>query len=166
MAGKHGISGSHVRAGKLVASGDAIAARMVTRPRQTLDLIPDECWDLLRGASLGRVVFTMRAMPAIRPVNHLVDGRMIVIRSHLGSAIAGHASSNGAVVCYEADDIDPVRHTGWSVIATGMARLVTDPDVIGRYQQKLEPWVSRPMDQVIAITPETITGIRLAGWCQ
>jgi Pyridoxamine 5'-phosphate oxidase len=149
-----------------VANGEAMGARMVARPRQTLDLIPDECWDLLRGTSLGRVVFTMRAMPAIRPVNHLVDGHTIVIRSHLGSAIAGHASSDGAVVCYEADDIDPVRHTGWSVIATGMARLVTDPGVISRYQQRLEPWVSRPMDQVIAITPETITGIRLAGWCQ
>ena len=62
--------------------------------------------------------------------------------------------------------IDPVRHTGWSVIATGVARLVTDPGAISRYQQRLESWVSRPMDQVIAITPETVTGIRLAGWCQ
>jgi hypothetical protein len=35
--------------------------------------------------------------------------------------------------------IDPVRHTGWSVIATGMARLVTDPAAISRYQQTLEP---------------------------
>jgi hypothetical protein len=58
----------------------------------------------------------MHAMPAIRPVNHLIDGRTIIIRSHLGSAITGHASADGAVVCYQADDIDPVRHTGWSAI--------------------------------------------------
>jgi nitroimidazol reductase NimA-like FMN-containing flavoprotein (pyridoxamine 5'-phosphate oxidase superfamily) len=138
---------------------------MLSRPRQTLDLIADESWDLLRSTSLGRVVFTMRAMPAIRPVNHLIDDHTIIIRSHLGSAITGHAR-DGAVVCYEADDIDPVRHTGWSVIATGMARIITDPEAISRYQQTLEPWVTRAMDQVIAITPETITGIRLAGWCQ
>jgi nitroimidazol reductase NimA-like FMN-containing flavoprotein (pyridoxamine 5'-phosphate oxidase superfamily) len=137
----------------------------MTRPRQTLELIPQECWDLLRGTSVGRVVFTMKAMPAIRPVNHVVDGQTIIIRSHLASAIAGHASRDGSVVCYEADEIDPVGHTGWSVIATGMARLVTDPDAIRRYQQALEPWVARDMDQVITITPATITGIRLVRFC-
>jgi Pyridoxamine 5'-phosphate oxidase len=60
---------------------------------------------------------------------------------------------------------DPVRHTGWSVIATGTARLVRDPAAAARYQQLLEPWVDRPMDHVIAITPQIITGIRLVGWC-
>jgi nitroimidazol reductase NimA-like FMN-containing flavoprotein (pyridoxamine 5'-phosphate oxidase superfamily) len=149
-----------------MGSDESAGAPIMTQPRQALDLIPGECWELLRQTSLGRVVFTMHAMPAIRPVNHLVDGRTIVIRSHLGSAITGHASGGGAVVCYEADDIDPVRHTGWSVIVTGTARLVTDPEAASRYQQALQPWVARPMGQVIAITPEMITGIRLAGWCR
>jgi len=149
-----------------MAGDEAIRARIMTGLRQTLELTPAECWDLLRGTSLGRVVFTMHAMPAIRPVNHLIDGRTIVIRSHLGSAITGHASRDGAVVCYEADDIDPGRHTGWSVIATGVARLVTDPGAVSRYRQSLEPWVARPIDQVIAITPETVTGIQLAGFCR
>ena len=45
-------------------------------------------------------------------------------------ASAGPAFGPGAhlgrvLVCYEADELDPVRHTGWSVIATEMARLVT-----------------------------------------
>lgn len=149
-----------------MASDEAIQARIMTGPRQTLELIPQECWELLSRRSLGRVVFTMNAMPAIRPVNHLIHRQAIVIRSHLGSAITGHASRDGAVVCYEADDIDPVRHTGWSVIATGIARLVTDPDAASRYEQALEPWVTGPMDQIIAITPETITGLRLTGFCQ
>jgi len=104
-------------------------------------------------------------MPAIRPVNHLVDGQTIIIRSHLGSAITGHASRDGAVVCYEAYEIDPDRHTGWSVIATGLARLVRDPNSVHRYEQALEPWVAGVMDQVIAITPQTINGVRLVGWC-
>jgi hypothetical protein len=147
-----------------MAGDEAIRARIMTGPRQTLELTPAECWDLLRSTSLGRVVVAMHAMPAIRPVNRLIDGRTIVIRSRLGSAITGHASRDGAVVCYEADDIDPERHTGWSVIATGIARLVTRPGAVSRYQRSLEPWVARPMDQVIAITPETVTGIQLAGF--
>lgn len=136
-------------------------------PRQTVELTAAEAWQLLESASLGRIVFTHEAMPAVRPVNHVVDGQMIIIRSHLGAAIVGHAATeDGTVVCYEADDIDVERHTGWSVIATGTARLVRDPDVMARYEQRLVPWVERPMDYVIAITPRIVTGLRLVGWCR
>jgi Pyridoxamine 5'-phosphate oxidase len=134
--------------------------------RQTLELIGEESWRLLASVSLGRIVFTHRVMPAIRPVNHLIDDETIIIRSHLGAAIVARASAEeGTVVCYEADDLDPVRHTGWSVIATGVARLVRDPSAIARYEQLLEPWMADQMDYVIAIKPEIITGIRLVGWC-
>ena len=145
-------------------AGDGQARAQIRRPRQMLELTRAECWQLLAGVSLGRVVFTMHALPAIRPVNHLVDGERIIVRSHLGATIAARTGSgDGTVVCYEADDLDPVRHTGWSVIATGMARLVREPAVIARYEQLLEPWVQGQMDYVIAIEPQMITGIRLAG---
>jgi nitroimidazol reductase NimA-like FMN-containing flavoprotein (pyridoxamine 5'-phosphate oxidase superfamily) len=134
--------------------------------RQMLELTQAESWQLLGSVSLGRIVFTRHAMPAIRPVNHLVDNQTIIIRSHLGSAITARAAEDGAVVCYEADELDPVRHTGWSVIATGMARLVRDPAAVTRYEQMLEPWAAGQMDYVIAIKPQIITGIRLAGWCR
>jgi nitroimidazol reductase NimA-like FMN-containing flavoprotein (pyridoxamine 5'-phosphate oxidase superfamily) len=140
------------------------AGQSTPPPRQATDLPREECWRLLASVSLGRVVFTMGALPAIRPVNHLVDGDAIIIRSHLGSAITAHASEiGGVVVCYEADVLDPNQHTGWSVIATGTAQLVTDPAAISQYQQRLEPWAAGQMDQVIAITPQILTGIRLDG---
>jgi nitroimidazol reductase NimA-like FMN-containing flavoprotein (pyridoxamine 5'-phosphate oxidase superfamily) len=136
------------------------------QPRQAIDLTEAECWQLMRGVSLGRVVFTQHAMPAIRPVNHVVDDRKIIIRSHAGAAIVSRAvAGDGSVVCYEADDLDPVRHTGWSVIATGMARLVREPAAIARYQDLLEPWIAGQMDHVVAIEPEFVSGIRLVGWC-
>jgi nitroimidazol reductase NimA-like FMN-containing flavoprotein (pyridoxamine 5'-phosphate oxidase superfamily) len=134
----------------------------IIQPRQSVQLTTAECWRLLSGVSLGRIVFTHLAMPAIRPVNHLVDDEAIIIRSHLGAAIVGHAE-DGAVVCYEADDIDPARHTGWSVIVTGMARLVRDPAAISRYKQVLEPWMDGEMDYIIATRPQIITGLRLVG---
>ena len=139
----------------------------ITQSRQAVDLTATESWRLLASVSLGRIVFTKDALPAIRPVNHLVDDHTIIIRSHLGAAIVAHAAfDDGVVVCYEADDIDPVRHTGWSVVATGTARLVDDPEAIARYEQQLAPWVERQMDYVIAIRPQLITGLRLAGWCR
>jgi nitroimidazol reductase NimA-like FMN-containing flavoprotein (pyridoxamine 5'-phosphate oxidase superfamily) len=131
-----------------------------------VELTAAESWRLLAGVSLGRVVFTRHAMPAIRPVNHLVDDETVIIRSHLGAAITGRADGDGTVVCYEADDIDPVRHTGWSVIVTGMARLVRDPAAVSRHRQLLQPWADGQMDYVIAVEPQLITGLRLAGWCR
>jgi nitroimidazol reductase NimA-like FMN-containing flavoprotein (pyridoxamine 5'-phosphate oxidase superfamily) len=145
-----------------VAGDQQIQAQIM--PRQALELTAAECWQLLGSVSLGRVVFSMHAMPAIRPVNHLIDGKTIIIRSHLGAAIATRAAArDGTVVCYEADELDPARHTGWSVTATGIARLVREPAAITRYEQLLEPWVDGQMDYMIAIKPQIITGIRPAG---
>lgn len=112
---------------------------------------------LLGGAGFGRVVFTQNALPAIRPVNHLLDGGQIVIRTRL-SATVTHAT--GTVVAYEADDLDPVRHLGWSVVVTGTARTVDDPARIARLEQALHPWVDHPMDTVIAIDTQLVTGFR------
>ena len=146
-------------------AGDEQVRTTAVAARQAVELTATESWRLLSGVSLGRIVFTQHAMPAIRPVNHVVDDEMIIIRSHLGAAIVGRVTSDGAVVCYEADDIDPARHTGWSVIVTGMARLISDPAAVSRYKQLLTPWADGQMDHVIAITPRFISGIRLVGWC-
>lgn len=147
-------------------AGDEQIRAGVVQSRQTVELTAAESWRLLGSVSLGRVVFTQRAMPAIRPVNHLVHDETVIIRSHLGAAIVGHVAGEGAVVCYEADDIDPVRHTGWSVIVTGTARLVRDPAAVRRYEPVLKPWTDGPRDCFIAITPQLITGLRLVGWCR
>lgn len=155
-------------------SADRLDPPQINRPRQAIDLTEGECWRLLESVSIGRVVFTQRAMPAIRPVNHLIDGRMIIIRTHLGAAIAsramepssgGQARSSGSVVCYEADELNPVRRTGWSVIATGLAQLLTEPADIARYAAAVEPWIDGDMNQVVAIVPQFISGVRLIGWC-
>jgi hypothetical protein len=116
---------------------------------------------LLASISFGRVVFTLNALPAIRPVNHLVDAGRIIIRTRLTTAIsAAVRSSDGVVVTYEADDIDPETRTGWSVVAAGRAHTLTDSDEVMRYEQLLHPWVNHA-DTVIAIEPEIINGIRI-----
>ncbi|MEU0506099.1 pyridoxamine 5'-phosphate oxidase family protein [Nocardia sp. NPDC005998] len=119
--------------------------------------------DLLSSVSIGRVVFSRNALPAIRPVNHIVeaDGSVIVrtrLAAQLTSAVRGNS---GVVVAYEADEIDPHLHTGWSVVVTGFARTVTDPARIARYERLLRPWVDHVMDTVIEIEPSIVSGVRL-----
>jgi nitroimidazol reductase NimA-like FMN-containing flavoprotein (pyridoxamine 5'-phosphate oxidase superfamily) len=121
---------------------------------------PDRCLALLGSVRLGRVVFSDRALPAIRPAIHIVDNGHIIIRTSLGSDIR-RAAGDGTVVAYEADAIDPASRTGWSVTVTGKARLVDDPADLARYEKLLEPWVDGRLDHVIAIPADLVTGYRL-----
>ncbi|MEV0567789.1 pyridoxamine 5'-phosphate oxidase family protein [Dactylosporangium sp. NPDC050588] len=119
----------------------------------------DRCLELLASVPVGRVVFSMRALPAIRPVNHLVDGDSVVIRSNLGGALASAATQGGGVVvAYEADVLDADTHTGWTVVVTGTARLVLDPARQARYERLLHPWVDEEMNCVITIDCDLVTG--------
>jgi nitroimidazol reductase NimA-like FMN-containing flavoprotein (pyridoxamine 5'-phosphate oxidase superfamily) len=121
-----------------------------------------ESLDLLGSVPLGRIGFTSKALPVIRPVTHVVDGGAIVVRSHEGAAIVSAArAAEGVVVAYEADAIDLAEHLGWSVVVTGLARVVSDPAEITRYQRLLRPWAGGQRDYVLRIHPEMVTGFRL-----
>ncbi|MFI0813085.1 pyridoxamine 5'-phosphate oxidase family protein [Streptomyces echinatus] len=133
--------------------------------QRRVDLDRAEALRLLGSVSLGRVVFTRQALPTVRPVNHILDGGDIVIRTHEGAALTSRAKesqSAGVVVAYEADAIDPETHLGWSVVVTGYARLVTDPAELARLRGLLVPWMRQPeMDQAVRIRPELVTGVLL-----
>lgn len=123
-------------------------------------LSAEECMTRLASVPFGRVVFTQRALPAIRPVNHLVDDGHVIIRTNLGAAISS-AAGLGAVVAFEADAIDPGTQTGWSVVVTGVAQVVTEPQALARYLDLLRPWVTGQRTCVIRIPAELVTGYEL-----
>lgn len=135
---------------------------MSTGRRRLTELTREQSLRLLSTVPLGRIVFTMHALPAIRLVNHLVDGEDIIIRSHSGAAVVSAASApQSVVVAYEADAVDPEDHHGWSVTVTGTAHLVTDPDQVAFYNSALTPWVTGNMDQVIRVHPGIAHGYSL-----
>lgn len=126
-------------------------------------LTREESMRLLRSVSLGRVVFTHMALPAIRPVNHLVEGDRIIIRTDRGAAIATSVDAdNSTVVAYEADHIDADDHLGWSVIVVGRATRLTDTGEVARYRNVLQPWVTGALDDVFVIRADMVDGFRLA----
>lgn len=121
-----------------------------------------ECLELLSSVEYGRIVFSLGALPAIRPVNHILDRGEIIIRTRLDSTLSSRVRAiKDVVVAYEVDDIDPHRRLGWSVVATGLARRIEDPARVAEYEARLHPWVAGAMDSVISIRPEILTGFRL-----
>jgi hypothetical protein len=121
-----------------------------------------EAMRLLASVGYGRVVFTLNALPAIRPVNHLVDEGRIIVRTRLTTSISAAVGSSdaGVVVAYEADSLDPDSRTGWSVVVTGRVHTVTASEQIARYERLLHPWVNHA-DTVLAIEPDFVTGFRI-----
>jgi hypothetical protein len=130
--------------------------------RRMETLTRDESLHLLGSVALGRVVFTHLALPAIRPVYHLVEADRIIIRAHLVAAIAAaDGPAGGTVVAYEADMINPLDHLGWSVIVVGRAQNLSDAEADTRYRQILPQWTTGSPDDIIIIQADLVDGFRL-----
>lgn len=57
------------------------------------ELTPRECMILLGSVSLGRIVFTAQALPAVRLVSHLVDGNRVIVRADASAPITSNLAS-------------------------------------------------------------------------
>ena len=120
----------------------------------------DECRALLARAEIGRIVFTHHALPAVQPVNFALSGDDIVIRTSRTSRLAKAAADT--IVAFEIDEFDTAAKTGWSVVAVGPARHVTDAgDVAALEALSLRSWAPGERDYFIRIRPELITGRRI-----
>ena len=77
-----------------------------------------ECWDLLAGVALGRVVTSVGGQPEIFPVNYLVQHRTVLFRTAEGTKLVSAAINNR--VLFEVDDHNVAE--GWSVPMTVKGR--------------------------------------------
>jgi hypothetical protein len=115
------------------------------------------CYALLAAGTVGRVVYTEQALPAIRPVTYALDGHHIVFRVVPGSALA--RAVTGQVVAFEVDHLQPDTHSGWSVVMIGVARAVDTPGALIRATALgLAPWAGAGRDLFLTITPGSVTG--------
>ena len=119
-----------------------------------------ECIRLLRTVPLGRIGITTGALPTILPINFRVDGDRILFRTGVGTKL--DAATRGAVVAFEVDDIDPMYHSGWSVVVTGVAREVEDPDDGAMYTTPR--WAPGQSERLVEVSIEEISGRRLDGF--
>ncbi|MDX6744332.1 pyridoxamine 5'-phosphate oxidase family protein [Actinocorallia sp. A-T 12471] len=133
---------------------------MTGERRAAETLTEDQCLDLLVTVPVGRVAFTDRALPAIQPVNFVMDGTDVVLRTGRGSKLA--IAMRRAVVAFEAGAFDPVTHAGWTVTVLGEARTVTDPAELARLAAlPLRVWAGGSRDHYIRISGRYISGRRL-----
>jgi hypothetical protein len=137
---------------------------MTDGPGKLEELDPRESMRLLGSVPLGRIVFTARALPAIRPACHIVDDDHVIVRADGGVAItSAPVTEPGTVVAYEADTINPADNAGWSVTVVGVAHQVADLAAADAFRRVLRHWAGSANDQIISISPGMVTGFRLRG---
>ena len=116
-----------------------------------------ECLRALGSKSVGRIALTHRALPVVFPVNYLLDGHSVLLRTAPGTALA--AAREEVVVAFEVDDIDEGSRSGWSVLLTGFMRELRNVDELVRAEQlNLVSWTGDERSHFVRITPAQITG--------
>ncbi|KAA1249166.1 pyridoxamine 5'-phosphate oxidase family protein [Mycobacterium simiae] len=116
-----------------------------------------ECWDLMKGVSLGRLVTSVDGRPQIFPVNFAVQRRTILFRTAEGTKLVSTAMNNQ--VLFEVDDHNATE--GWSVIVQGRARsLRTDEEIEEAERAQLLTWTATEKTHFVRIRPDMITGRR------
>jgi uncharacterized protein len=124
--------------------------------RELAPLSKDECLRLVGSVAFGRIVFTSRAMPAVRLVPHARFGEQIVIPARPDLGIT--ADEPGTVVAYETDLIGPGDQPAWTVLAIGRARRVSVRELPTRQREQLSCWPGGAPDDVIMIRADLVTG--------
>lgn len=121
-------------------------------------LTPAQCHELLTTRSVGRLAYIARAgVPDIVPVNYVMDGEALLIRSAPGPKL--QAAERREAVAFEVDEVDEDSHTGWSVVVVGLARRLSHEEA-ERGPQPV-PWVDGPRRHTIRIEPRRVEGRRL-----
>jgi hypothetical protein len=116
-----------------------------------------ECLRLLGSQVVGRVIFTDAAMPTALPVTFVLDEGEIVFRAGEGSVLA--TATRRAVVAFEADELDPATHAGWTVLGVGSTSEVTDPArLAGFVGSTLPAWAPAGSALTIALHIQHLSG--------
>jgi len=127
----------------------------------------DDCLALLRTVPVGRIGLSMHALPVVLPVNFVVDDDhdRLVLRTAEGAKL--RAALMGAVVAFEADLINPMNHTGWSVLVRGSSSVLIDRDEIDAARRlPLRPWANEATDFWVTVSTDLVSGRRVRGWYQ
>jgi uncharacterized protein len=121
------------------------------------DLSRERCLKLLERSVMGRLAYCSDSGPRIYPLNFVLHEAAIVFRTAayttLGTEIDGRA------VAFEVDEVDGAGH-GWSIVVTGRAEIVSDPDEAARLRRVADPqpWAPGVRPLYVRISVRRISG--------
>jgi nitroimidazol reductase NimA-like FMN-containing flavoprotein (pyridoxamine 5'-phosphate oxidase superfamily) len=133
---------------------------MITPATKTLDVLSvDECLELLKSRSLGRLAYVVGGKPRILPLNYGIHQGSVVFRTSYGDLLDNIHQQD---VMFEIDHSEPSTLTGWSVIVHGIAEEIWRPEELDIVREfPLRPWAPGDRDHYVRILSSAITGRRI-----
>jgi uncharacterized protein len=121
------------------------------------ELDEEVCRQMLARCTFGRVAFGDDEGLTVLPVNCVFSGDEVLYQAQVGSTLDG--LGHGHVVAFEADHLDSVSESGWSVLVRGTATHVTDTERLAELADTgTHAWAPGPHDRWVAIHPQQMTG--------
>ncbi|GAA4142510.1 pyridoxamine 5'-phosphate oxidase family protein [Leifsonia shinshuensis] len=117
----------------------------------------DECREVLKGASVGRLATAVGGEPDIYPVNFYSDGSSILIRTAPGTKLLELTVHD--TVAFECDGW--TDDEAWSVIVHGTAKQLDHQAEIDEADKApLRPWIPTLKYRYVRIDIESMSGRR------
>jgi nitroimidazol reductase NimA-like FMN-containing flavoprotein (pyridoxamine 5'-phosphate oxidase superfamily) len=122
------------------------------------ELDADVCRQMLTRCTFGRVAFDDADDGlSILPVNCVYSHDAVLFRTQADSAL--DRIGDGRPVAFEADGVDPIAESGWSVLVRGTATPVVDQERIAAVADSaVHPWAPGKRDRWVEIQVAEITG--------
>lgn len=118
-------------------------------------LTEDECWKIVREAPYGRIAAGAAGEIDIFPINHAVDGPVLVFRTLPGTKLL--ELTIRSQIAFEVDGY--TDDEAYSVVIKGRAEEFDHSiEVESAERLGLEPWAPEPKDRWVRITPTSIEG--------
>jgi nitroimidazol reductase NimA-like FMN-containing flavoprotein (pyridoxamine 5'-phosphate oxidase superfamily) len=123
-------------------------------------LTRDACLRLLADDVVGRLGVVDGDVPMIFPVNYVLDGDAVVVRTTHGTKLDRGTHRRA---CFEIDAFDRASRTGWSVVVSGRLEVVTaaDPSFKRLVALPVDPWADFDKPHWLRLVPHRITGRRV-----
>ena len=120
------------------------------------EIEPDECWELLDSAPVGRLVWNGGEGLSVATLNFTVDRHSILFRTLAYGSIARECDDSR--VAFQVDHADDATRTGWSVLVRGHAR-VEYADTVPI--DTIDAWPEGSRLLAVRVQPDRISGRRL-----
>lgn len=122
-----------------------------------VELDEEQCRELLREESLGRLATGVHGEVDIFPVNFVFDGNDVVFRTAPGTKLLELTIS--ADVAFEIDGYDDSE--AWSVVVKGAAHEIEKQSEIDAAESlPLSPWIPTLKYRFVRVVPSRLTGRR------
>ncbi|MER7796665.1 pyridoxamine 5'-phosphate oxidase family protein [Microbacterium sp. NPDC096154] len=126
-----------------------------------ITLSEEECRELLTTASVGRLGFVHEGEVQVIPLNYLLHGTDLVLRT-VPDGVVGTLAPHAERVAFEVDHLEAHRGLGWSVLMHGSLHAMTDAEISELADPgRVIPWVGRSRPLHLRFHAQSVSGRRV-----